>query len=48
MKLSNGVVLLLVSVVFAQQSYDQLLHHWDYDESMPLNLKQAGVRSAMV
>ena len=44
MKLFNGVVLLFVSVVFAQQSYDQLLHHWDYDESMPVNLKQAGVQ----
>lgn len=44
MKLLNGVVLLLVSAVFAQQSYDQLLHHWDYDKSMPLNLKQAGVQ----
>jgi dienelactone hydrolase len=44
MKAFTSVVLLLVSAVLAQQSYDQLLHHWDYDKSLPLTLKQAGVR----
>ena len=38
------VVLLLVGAAFAQVSYDQLVHHWDYDQSAPLNIKQAGVR----
>jgi dienelactone hydrolase len=39
-----GVVLLLVSPGFAQESHDQLLHHWDYDKGAPLNVKQAGVQ----
>jgi dienelactone hydrolase len=34
------IILLLLSPVFAQESYEQLLHHWDYDKSAPLNLKQ--------
>src|ERR1700739_1920018 len=38
-----GVVLLLVAGAFAQESYDQLLHHWDYDQSVPLNIKQIGI-----
>jgi dienelactone hydrolase len=37
------VVLLLVAAAYAQESYDQLLHHWDYDASAPLNIKQAGI-----
>jgi len=41
--LSFCVVLLLVAAVFAQESYDQLLHHWDYDKNAPLNIKQAGM-----
>ena len=36
-------VLLLVAAAFAQESYDQLLHHWDYDANAPLNIKQAGI-----
>ena len=28
----------------AQESYEQLRHHWDYDASAPLNMKQAGVQ----
>src|SRR6266481_6224273 len=37
------VVLLLVAAVFSQESYDQLLHHWDYDKNAPLNIQQAGI-----
>jgi dienelactone hydrolase len=36
-------VLLLGSAAFAQESYEQLLRHWDYDKSAPLNIKQAGL-----
>ena len=41
--LSFCVVLLLVAAAFAQESYDQLLHHWDYHKNAPLNIKQAGM-----
>lgn len=41
--LSFCVVLLLVAAAFAQESYDQLLHHWDYDKNAPLNIKPAGM-----
>ena len=37
------VVLLLVAAAIAQESYDQVLHHWGYDKSAPLNSKQAGI-----
>ena len=37
------LVVLLGSAAFAQESYEQLLRHWDYDKSAPLNIKQAGV-----
>jgi dienelactone hydrolase len=37
-------VLLLGSAAFTQESDEQLLHHWDYDKSAPLNIKQAGVQ----
>jgi len=40
---SAYVVLLLVAAAIAQESYDQLLHHWDYDKSAPLNTKVAGI-----
>lgn len=36
-------IVLLVSA-FAQESYDQLLHHWDYDKNAPLDFKQQSVR----
>ena len=36
-------VSLLGSAAFAQESYEQLLRHWDYDKSAPLNIKQAGI-----
>ncbi len=41
------VALLLASSTLAlaqQESYDQLLKHWDYDRSTPLNIKEAGVQ----
>jgi dienelactone hydrolase len=37
---------LLLSTAIAQEPYDQMLRHWDYDKSAPLNIKQAGVRDA--
>jgi hypothetical protein len=37
------VVLLLATAAFAQESYNELLHHWDYDKGAPLNIKQAGI-----
>ena len=37
-------VLLLVPPVFAQESNEQLVHHWDYDKAAPLNTRQAGVQ----
>ncbi len=40
---SACVVLLLVAAAIAQESYDQLLHHWDYDKNATLNLKQVGI-----
>ena len=47
---SACVILLLVTAAIAQESYDQVLHHWDcpslldiqYDKNTPLNIKQAG------
>jgi dienelactone hydrolase len=39
----DSVVVLLVVAAFAQESYDQLLHQWDYNKSTPLNIKQAGI-----
>lgn len=44
MKALTGVILLLASAALAQQTYDQLLRHWDYDENAPLNIKQAGIQ----
>lgn len=40
-------VLLLLATAFAQQSQmdPELLHHWDYDRTTPLNLKEAGMQS---
>src|SRR5580700_11955628 len=37
------VVLLLAAAAFAQESYNELLHHWDYDKGAPLNIKRAGI-----
>ena len=44
MKAFASVILLLASAALAQQSPDQLLHHWDYDENVPLNSKQGGIQ----
>jgi dienelactone hydrolase len=44
MKTSIRLALLLVSLALAQQDYNQLLRHWDYDKSAPLNIKQAEVQ----
>lgn len=46
MKNCTRLILLafLALPAFAQESHDQLLRHWEYDKSAPLNLKQAGVQ----
>lgn len=44
MKVLTFLVLLLLVPAFAQESYDQLLRHWDYDKTAPLNIKQTGVQ----
>jgi hypothetical protein len=43
-KLVAGVLLLLLSAASPQESSDQLRHHWDYDKSAPLNVKQRGAQ----
>src|SRR5215470_18275237 len=43
MKLRTLLAILLFAPAFTQESQDQLLRHWDYDKSAPLNLKQIGV-----
>jgi len=35
---------LLMSGALAQESYDQMLRHWDYDKNAPLKFRQVGVR----
>src|SRR5260370_12168085 len=37
-------VFLLISAAVAQEDYNQLLRHWDYNKSAPLDMKQAGVQ----
>jgi len=44
MKRSLCLLLLFVSAAFAQESYDQLLRHWDYDQKAPLAIQEAGVQ----
>jgi dienelactone hydrolase len=44
MKILTFLVFLLLAPAFAQESYDQLLRHWNYDTTAPLNIKQAGVQ----
>jgi dienelactone hydrolase len=39
-----SLAVLFAAAAFAQNSPDQLLHHWEYDTRAPLNLKQAGVQ----
>lgn len=36
-------VLILLAPAISQDSYGQLLQHWEYDKSEPLNTKQAGI-----
>jgi hypothetical protein len=43
MKNFASLALLVTSPAFAQKLPDQLLHHWDYDQRAPLNIKQSGV-----
>jgi dienelactone hydrolase len=42
MKIFGFFFILLTPAVFAQESYDTFLHHWDYGKRAPLNMKQAG------
>lgn len=44
MKPFTCVLLLLLSAALPQESFDQLRHHWDYDQSAPLDIKQKGVQ----
>src|SRR5246127_2746463 len=44
MKPVTILILLLLSAACAQPSSDPLLQHWAYDESVPLNVKQAGIQ----
>jgi dienelactone hydrolase len=38
------VAVLMFFVALGQESYDQLVRHWDYDKSAPMNIVQRGVR----
>jgi len=42
MKTFAWLALFWVSPTLAQEGYPQIKHHWDYDASAPLNVKQAG------
>ena len=45
MSMKSLVCLLLLSfTAFAQESFDQLRHHWDYDEHAALDIKEKGVQ----
>lgn len=44
MKPFTCVSLLLFSAALPQESFDQLRHHWDYDRSAPLDIKQRGLQ----
>jgi dienelactone hydrolase len=44
MKGLSCAILFLLSSTFAQQSYDELLQHWEYAKHAPLDFKQQGVR----
>ncbi len=43
MKRLLGVLALLAGAAFAQESYEQMLHHWDYDQKAPLAVQRADV-----
>src|SRR5215471_10095429 len=38
------IAILAFSVALGQESYDQLVRHWDYDKNAALNIKQAAVQ----
>ena len=38
------LILLATTTAIAQESYDQLLKHWDYDRSTPLAVQETGVQ----
>src|SRR5882724_10703270 len=42
--LCASFLLLLLTPAMAQESYDQLLRHWDYDKSAPLNIQQLSAK----
>ena len=44
MKLRTLFAFLLFTPALAQESPEQLLRHWDYDKTAPLNLKQIGTQ----
>jgi dienelactone hydrolase len=44
MNIRTLLAFLLLAPAFAQESRDQLLHHWDYDKNSPLNPKEIGVQ----
>ncbi len=44
MKRCICMLFLVIAGASAQESYDQLLRHWDYDRNQPIDLKQAGVQ----
>ncbi len=46
MKALSCILLVLFSIVFAEESYDQLLRHWDYDKNTPLNFQQKSARES--
>jgi dienelactone hydrolase len=46
MKILICLALLLTAPTWAQQGQSQLLHHWDYDQSAPLDIKQAGMQES--
>jgi dienelactone hydrolase len=44
MKWFAYLLVLIGSGTFAQESHEQLLHHWDYDKNAALNIKQVAVQ----
>ena len=43
-KIISFFLTLLAPAAFAQESHEALLHHWDYDQHTPLNMKQTDVQ----
>ena len=44
MKALLGTLFIVASSLMAQETYDQLLRHWAYDKTAPLNFAQQSVR----